>query len=213
MATEIETSVAQVGLRDFLFYVVPGAVVLAGILALEGVGARDLQPYLGVSSSIAAILASYILGQCTYPVAYIFRKAMDKWGRLRRLPGEGEEIFEEEYRKVSKDNPTYFAVEVFRYRTMARFCSVMVFPVLFAAAGIAWGAWRLHREESAAVFITASLVCLGFLWRYYRYECRYRSSLVKAKQEITASSSTEETALVEVERSTAAQSSSLAADG
>jgi|SRR6185295_3003197 len=186
MATDIETSVAQVGLRDFLFYVVPGAILLAGVLAQKGIGLPDLQPYLGVSSSIAAILASYILGQCAYPIGYFFRRAMNKLGRLRNLPGEGNEAFEEAFRKAANDSPTYFATVVFRYRTLARFCSAMVFPVAFMAAGAAMGSWHLDGPRISAIFFTATAVCGGFLWRYHRYEYRYRSSLLTTMQSHTS---------------------------
>jgi hypothetical protein len=191
MPTHIETTVAQVGLRDFLFYVVPGAVVLAGLFAFQGVTAGDAQPYLSISSSIAGILASYVLGQCAYPVAYPIRAALSKWSKLKRFPGERSIVFRRAYRSVAKDNPTYFAVEVFRYRTMARFCSVMIFPVLFAAAGIEWGQWQLARGARLFVDAAALLISVGFLWRYYRYEWRYRSSLVKYRKERSETADTE----------------------
>jgi len=165
-AGEVETSVAQVGLRDFLFYVVPGAVLLIGILAFLGVVARDLQPYLDISSSIAGILISYLLGQFAYPAAYLFRAIMGKIGRLRKLSNEECDDFRRAYRKLANESQTYFAVEVFRYRTMARFCSVMVFPVLFVTAGSLWGRWQLGLETKGAIVIAASLVCMGLLLRY-----------------------------------------------
>jgi hypothetical protein len=176
MSAEIETSVAQVGLRDFLFYVVPGTVLLTGLFALEGVSASDLEPYLDISSSIAAILAAYILGQCAYPLSYAVRMIVGKIGP--RMPsGEEDEGFMRAYRQVAKEDSSYFAVEVFRYRTMARFCSVMVFPVFFAAFGIALGGWQLDATHRIVFIGMAFLISFGFLWRYHRYEYRYRSAL------------------------------------
>ena len=84
-------SVAQVGLRDFLFYVLPGAVLLLGLLALTGVGPHDLKSYLGVTSSIFGVLGAYLLGQFAYPLSYLARWTMDSRGRLARLPGEERE--------------------------------------------------------------------------------------------------------------------------
>jgi hypothetical protein len=180
MAADVEASVAQIGLRDFLFYVVPGAVFLAGFSALVGVSARDLQPYLGISVSLAGILLSYIVGQCAYPLSYVIRTIMNKFGALRSLPRERSPTFIAMYRTLARDHPTFFSVEIFRYRIMARFCSVMVFPFLFAAWGVYRSPWGLSVEWRTGGWIVAMLVCVGFLLRYYRYEDRYRSSVANS---------------------------------
>lgn len=142
-----------------------------------GISARDLQPYLGISASIAGILFSYIVGQCAYPLSYIIRTIMNKVGSLRSLPPEASPAFTAMYRKLAKDNPTFFSVEIFRYRIMARFCSAMVFPFLFAAWGVSRSPLALGAEWRNGGWIVGMLVCVGFLLRYYRYERRYRSSL------------------------------------
>jgi hypothetical protein len=174
---EVETSVAQVGLRDFLFYVIPGTVILAGILAFEGVDGKDLQAYSGFSSSIAGILLSYALGQCAYPLAYLVRAFGNLFGRLRYVEGEENSHFRSTYRLMAANNPTYFAVEIFRYRTMARFCSLMVSPVVFVAGAILFGQWHLNTREKICLAGTALLASAGFVQRYCRYERRYRASL------------------------------------
>jgi hypothetical protein len=177
MATNIETSVAQVGLRDFLFYVLPGAILLLGLLALAGAGPADLKPDLDVTSSIAGVLVAYILGQCAYPLSYVVRCAMNGRGRLKKRDSKEAETFKAAYRAIAAGEELYFAVEVFRYRTMARFCAAMVFPLLLAGLGIAVGRWRLDALVRWGVALIALVTCAGFLWRYYRYECRYRSSV------------------------------------
>jgi len=183
MSTDIETSVVQIGLRDFLFYVVPGALLLTGILTFSGVGVSDMQPYLGLTSSVAAIMVSYILGQCSYPIVYVFRRLLNRIGNLESLPGEHTATFKSVYYQIAADAPLYFAIEIFRYRTLARFCSAMIFPVLFAGAGIAFCPWDLSMEKRVLIMILGLIVSAGFAWRYHRYEGRYRSA---CKEKLTA---------------------------
>jgi hypothetical protein len=177
MANTVETSVAQVGLRDFLFYVLPGSVWLTGIFALTGVRAVDVQPYMGLSSSLAAVLAAYVLGQCAYPLSYVFRRIMRKWGGVEQPDEKHRQGVKAAYRRLLLNEPTYFAVEVFRYRTMARFSAVMVLPVLFATAAVALGGWQLGGTARPWIVAVGVSIAVGFVYRYRRYENRYRASL------------------------------------
>lgn len=63
----------HLGLRDFLFYLVPGAiVVLAAILALQ-VGGDVAEKWDSLGGSLAAVLISYAIGHAVYPIAYPIR--------------------------------------------------------------------------------------------------------------------------------------------
>lgn len=173
MTKSVETSVAQVGLRDFLFYVLPGAVLLFGLLAWKGTTAADLKDYLGVGPSLAGILIAYALGQCAYAVAYPLRALLNSFQSIDKA----KPSFRRAYRCAPSTNTVFFTVEVFRYRTMARFCSLMVFPVLFASLGIIFGRWSAAPVERTLVAVFAVIAVAGFLYRYHRYEDRYRTAV------------------------------------
>jgi hypothetical protein len=174
MSDNVETSVVQVGLRDFLFYVVPGATVLLGALGFQGVTLADLPENQDLILSTIALFAAYILGQCTYALSYPVRALV----KLAEGGGGDDDdlAFRQKYRQVARTDPAFFAVEVFRYRTMARFCTVMIVPVLLAAVGVLCGPWPLSVGERWAVAAFALVTEANFVVRYRRYWRRYRSA-------------------------------------
>jgi hypothetical protein len=174
MSDNVETSVVQVGFRDFLFYVVPGATILLGLLGFEGVTYADLPKELDLVLSTLALFAAYLLGQCAYALSYPVRAVIN---RLEGSQSDDEEpAFRQEYRAIARTDPVFFAVEVFRYRTLARFCAVMVVPVLLAAVGVLVGRWPLSGGDRWLVAALATIAEVGFVVRYRRYWRRYRSA-------------------------------------
>lgn len=174
MSGNVESSIAQVGLRDLLFYVLPGSVLLFGIGALAGVHPEDIEPYAGLTASLAGLLAAYALGQFAYPLAYPIRSAMDV---LQSIP-KSDALFRRAYRVAAGEAPTFFAVQIFRPRTMARFCSVMVCPTVFSSASAAWGSWNLGRTWQWSICVASVGAVLGLLYRYNRYETNYRAAVM-----------------------------------
>ncbi len=175
MSDTVETSVAQVGLRDLLFYVFPGVVILVGISALPGAMPTDLKDYTGVGPSVAGLLIAYAFGQCAYPLAYIIRRGME---RLQPIDKTAQG-FRRAYRAAPTIAPVFFAVEIFRYRTMARFCSVMVFPMIFLSLAIVFSGWKLPATTKNVTGVLGALSVVGFLYRYNRYERRYRQAVLE----------------------------------
>lgn len=177
MDGNFETSVSQVGLRDFLFYVLPGGILLIALFAWKGTTGKDLEDYLGLGPSLAGILVAYALGQCAYVISYLIRWLLDRFQAIdKTIP-----TFRRAYRCAPRDNGTFFAVEIFRYRTMARFCSVMVFPVCVAALGILLGHWPVTYHEKIAATCFGVIGLFGFIYRYHRYEGRYRKAVLECQ--------------------------------
>lgn len=175
MSHGVETSVAQVGLRDLLFYVLPGTVLSIGLAGLLGIRPGALKEYSGLAPSVAAVLLAYLLGQCAYPAAYVVRKIMEPTQSIKKGTAE----FRSAYSSASDGASTFFAVEIFRYRTLARFCSVMVGPILFAVIAALWGGWSLPEPARLGVAVAGLLTVSGFLYRQHRYEERYRKAVVE----------------------------------
>jgi hypothetical protein len=174
VSDNVESSVAQVGLRDLLFYVLSGSVLLFGIGALVGIHPKDIGPYAGLTASLVGLLAAYALGQYAYPLAYPIRSAMDVFQSIPK----SEALFRRTYRVAADETPTFFAVQIFRYRTLARFCSVMVCPTIFASASAAWGNWNLDKMWQWGICIAGGSAVLGLLYRYNRYETNYRITVM-----------------------------------
>ncbi len=175
MSDSEESTVAQVCLRDLLFYVLPGSIIILGVGALAGVMPADLRDYAGLAPSVAGLLLAYAFGQCAYPLAYLIRYAMEKLQKEKKdVP-----LFRLAYRSAPTEAPVFFSVEVFRYRTMARFCSVMAAPVLFSTLAIIHGQWDLEERWKIVTVITGLSIVIGFLYRYHRYEARYRSAVME----------------------------------
>lgn len=179
MSGNVESSIAQVGLRDLLFYVLPGSVLLFGIGALVGVHPEDIEPYAGLTASLVGLLAAYALGQIAYPLAYPIRSGMDVFQSIQK----SDTLFRRAYRTAADEAPTFFAVQIFRSRTMARFCSVMVCPTVFSSASAAWGSWSLGRTWQWSICIAGAGAVVGLLYRYNRYETNYRTAVMDLANE------------------------------
>jgi hypothetical protein len=171
----VESSIAQVGLRDLLFYVLPGSVLLVGFAALVGVDPENLEPYAGLAASLVVLLVAYALGQLAYPLAYPIRSAMNSFQSVDK----SDEEFRRAYRVAADAAPTFFAIQIFRYRTMARFCSVMVGPTLIASASVAWGSWNLGKPWQWGISAIGVGAIAGLLYRYNRYETKYRTAVME----------------------------------
>ena len=173
----VQTSFVQVGLRDFLFYVLPGFVTLLGCLGWNGVVFQDLKTLGDVSSSVITLLLSYCLGQLIYAYSYPVRWLLGKIRPFRNLETDDSEHFQKLYMKAAEKYGSYFGVEIFRYRTFARFCSLMIIPIIIAWASVIWGRWALDVNMKLMITIVAVIGEINFVIRYYRYELRYRRSV------------------------------------
>jgi len=63
MSTIPESRTPHFGLRDFLFYLVPGFVVLSALALLAGIDRQTLADFSSLGASITAIILAYVLGQ------------------------------------------------------------------------------------------------------------------------------------------------------
>lgn len=59
---------SSLGLRDFLFYIVPGGTVLLGMGHLLNVSAVSVTELNGISESIAVLVIAYAAGQLAHGV-------------------------------------------------------------------------------------------------------------------------------------------------
>jgi hypothetical protein len=71
--SDLDSRTPHFGLRDFLFYLVPGGVTLAAVLAFSMETWRDEFTNLGVGAALVGLLGAYFLGQLVYPVTYLLR--------------------------------------------------------------------------------------------------------------------------------------------
>lgn len=170
MAT-IESKTPHFGLRDFLFYLVPGGVTLAAFLLVFGSSFIKVEQFGKVSTSIFAILAAYFLGQVMYGATYILRNHLPKdksWWE------EDTPIFRDAYMWVIEKHTTYHVAEIFRYRNFARFCLAMVLPTLIVTVAGVIRLWTVSVPWCFIVIAVGMFAVYRFIKRYIRYDSEYR---------------------------------------
>ena len=174
-----ESRTPHFGLRDFLFYVVPGGVVLLDVLLIFNEVPTLAKDRVGqIVATTCGVLLAYVLGQIAYSATYLLRKIRVKG------PGLWEETspqFLIAYMWAIEKHGTYFLAEIYRYRSFARFCAAMVLPTLFLGGAGAYrlgqlvSAWELGAIVSVKVGLIVGLICATtFVHRYRRYDAEFR---------------------------------------
>lgn len=170
------------GLRDFLFYLIPGLTTfLSFLLIFTNITLDEFNKYGTIASSILALLISYILGHFIYPLNYILRPVIRSffsiWDKkLKELDKtlEDSEKFNQDYHYTVTFHNVFFFSEISRNRSLARFSSAMVIPTILL--GLAFG-YRtpigIDWKDISFGFI-GLLGSLGFAFRYKHYYKRYR---------------------------------------
>jgi hypothetical protein len=176
-----ESKTPYFGLRDFLFYLVPGAIVLLGALIFWG----TLPNWISSSSSFAplaiSVLISYYLGHAIYPLNYPIRKLFVHRGKKnvcdkKKHPycTESCEDFKNSYMNAFKQGSGFFVSEALRHRSLARFSSAMIFPslwltfaFLFSYKGVTLTSIILG---PIIIVIIGLAITYGFYTRYNHYQ-------------------------------------------
>ena len=176
MESEYRGRAPSFELRDFLFYLIPGAAILSSLLAIVR-PEPSLVKDLGFSGALAAIFLSYFFGQIVYPLTYLLRWLLAP----ADLAKEDSEEFAAPHFRLIEQHPVFYTVVVFRDRSFARFSLAMVFPTaLFGSflgvALLACNPW-LGSSAIALGFVAAA----GFCIRYRHYERRYRTEVLRAE--------------------------------
>ena len=169
MAAIPESRTPHFGLRDFLFYLVPGFLILLTLALFADIDEATLSKFATIGGSVAAILIAYVIGQinygCTYPLRRLI-KVQTPWE-------ETDPEFQKAYMWLIEKHPGYYTAEVFRYRNFARFSITMVVPSV--SFGIA-AAVRLRSYAPVWAFLAIVLAIVAlcvFIVRYRHYTKRF----------------------------------------
>ena len=178
MAEETSYDVPFFGLRDILMYLIPGTIALASVVLflslLSGI-LTGLVSQLGrFGISVASIFVAYFIGHAIYPLNYPLRGALDRSslvGPIAMLEDCAE--FRTAFHSLIENHGGFYAAEVSRCRSLARFASAMFLPsILFGfAVGCCLrphGLWLLMLPVALGV-----LAAYGFALRYKRYQARF----------------------------------------
>jgi hypothetical protein len=169
MKDELDSRTPQFGLRDFLFYLVPGGITLAAACVAGGVRLTDVKEWGSVGESIVGLLFAYFLGQVMYPVTYPLRTWLAPKAVWVTPPAE----FAKLHLQALEQHSGYYVGVIFRDRSFARFALAMVFPTLLF--GLSLANRMLPTSKSGARFLLAVTIAAayGFIVRYRKYETRY----------------------------------------
>lgn len=153
--------------RDFLFYLVPGAVFLCGLFLLAGSSSEIMQGYGDITISIAGIILAYFLGQVAYVATYPLKRLIG--GRTAEEAELPE--FKDAFMVCVEKHTTFYAAEISRYRNFARFCIAMVVPTAFLGVAIVNRIWAISKWWAVSTAILSCLGIVSFIFRYRRYSC------------------------------------------
>lgn len=175
MASESDSKVPHFNFRDFLIYVIPGAVLLAALLLLAGVTKQDVKDSSGIAESLLGLLAAYLLGHAAYGPTYPLR-----W----LLPGWKEETSEwkTDHMWVMESHPTYYYGEIFRYRNLCRMFLALVIPLLLLGAAICYRSWSGERGWAVVAAVAFSVAAVSSAYRAVRYNRRYLDQVRRCKK-------------------------------
>ena len=168
MASALESKTPHFGLRDFLFYLVPGVPIFLAIIIHLAIDVTSITKFGGLASSIIAILAAYILGQISYGFTYPLRKIL-RYGFSESEKGDN---FQEHYMWAVENHTAYYTAEIFRYRNFARFCLAMISPCLFLGGSLLLRFWD-HGAWRYIIFFSMIFSVWAFIHRYFRYSKEY----------------------------------------
>jgi hypothetical protein len=170
------------GLRDFLFYLIPGGVILASLVILVYPEPDILENWTGLNAAIAGILLAYFFGQATYPLVYIIRPHTRRVSALRDFPNEDDTEFARQHFHLIEQHSVFYDTVVFRDRSLARFSLAMVFPTVLFTASILRVIYASSLCIVGAVVVIGGLAVYGFWLRHVHYERRYRMEVMRAKE-------------------------------
>ena len=170
MTAELESRTPHFGLRDFLFYLIPGGVVLMGIILMIQISEEHLKCLGDIGGAIIGLFLAYTLGQIIYPLTNILRRGLCPNGHWKKYPHK----FAKKHMFAIENHPLYYSTVLFRDRSFARFSLAMVCPMLFI--GISFFVFLKSISLHWALFslILAIISAGAFTLRYRRYEKRYR---------------------------------------
>lgn len=175
MASNSEPSVPSFNFRDFLLYVVPGAVILASILLVSGVGSAQLMVYRGVTESVVALLASYLLGHVAYICSYPIRQLLPGWL-------EETDEWRNDHMWVLERHSAYYIGEVFRYRNLARMGLALVVPMLLFGASLCYRLWSDSITWAVAAAGLSAAAAVAMAYRAVRYNHRYLDQVSRCRR-------------------------------
>jgi hypothetical protein len=163
---EIQAGASQLGLRDFLFYLVPGSLFLGSAVLLSHVNLAQVRDLSGFGASILGVLLAYFAGQVCYGLTYPLRNLLGK--KSRQVEDSAE--FTQIYIWVIEEHPTLYSTEVVRYRSFARFSIAMVFPSLLLGISITSRLAAISLRLSILSLLCTILIVVSFIYRYRRYD-------------------------------------------
>ncbi len=181
MSLSVESKTPYFGLRDFLFYLVPGAILLLAILISPVI---KLESYIESKNGlliVISILVSYYLGHVIYPLNYLIRKLLfsniicDKEKENKKC-NEDCPDFRFSYINASKKTPNIHVSEIARYRSLSHFSCAMVFPTLLLSLSIISFAMKQSSSDKIYMMLFGILLLIsisGFCWRAIRYQKKY----------------------------------------
>lgn len=173
MPVVIESKTPHFGLRDFLFYFVPGGVVFLSILLFAGVQPEQIDRFDGVVVSLASMFVSYLLGQIVYPATYRLRRLVPPDRGSSKAPDE----FSGAHLSLIENHTAFYTAVVFRDRSFARFANAMVLPTFLLSVAVATRLWHSARGWAVAAVLLGCAFAVGFVLRYQHYEERYRNAI------------------------------------
>ncbi|GEM_PF-5536044 len=180
MSSELESRTPHFGLRDFLFYLVPGGVTLLAAAVVAGVTPADVRDWGGVGGSIVGLFVAYSLGQVLYPLTYVFRRArLFRWRFAPRGSWSDEPLeFAHDHLKALEQHPAYYSAVIFRDRSFARFALAMLVPSILLGVAVAVRTWSLSPLIRIIALLVGVLAAAGFYLRFRKYDLRYHREVL-----------------------------------
>jgi len=160
-----ETNLTHFGLRDFLFYVVPGAMILAAIILSSGFDLETISGHSEVALFAAAVLAAYVLGHIAWGISYPVRRLFGP----RITYADGNDEYRDAYMWMIEKHTAFYTAEVFRYDVLSQFVAALVVPVLLFGTVLAVRLWPHSRVGCVVAAIATGLAAVVLVVRYVRY--------------------------------------------
>ena len=175
MADVPETKAPNFELRDFLFYVVPGAVVLAAVVLSSGINREAVSSYSEAALAGVAVLSAYVLGHIAYGFTYPLRRVFGP----RVTYADEDEEYKNAYMWMIERHTVFYATEVHRYNSLSQFTAAMVLPILLFGTVLVVRLWTHTRACSVLVAVITALAAVVFAARYIRYRNVVRDQVMR----------------------------------
>lgn len=185
MSTPAEIKTTYFGLRDFLFYLVPGSVVLLAILFFAGFDFSTIGDYGNLTTSVFGIIFAYCLGHVIYPLTYLVRRwllhPLVEWLKSDDVAAEDELRFKNRHQRAIENHSLFYTEEISRASSLARFASAMVVPCILLGGGVMYFMSHYSGKHQASLkhlavpaLLLGIVAAAGFGYRYGRYNLRFR---------------------------------------